>query len=95
MTFIVNGYDYEDGKERRFNAREVHLENIKKMKAEGKILYAAAMLKGEDMCGSTLILEMDSKADVDAYLDQEAYVVQKVWERVEVIPCKVPPMFRC
>lgn len=97
MNFIVNGYDYTDEKalERRMAARDAHMANIKDMKASGEILFAAAKLNEQgDMCGSTMILEMESRQDVDHYLEREAYIKEKVWEKVEVIECKVPPIFK-
>ncbi len=97
MTFIVNGYDYTDDQAlaRRQEAREAHLEGAKNMKASGTLVYAVAMLNEEgNMCGSTMIMEMENRQAVDAWLDEEPYVKGKVWERVEVIPCAVPPLFR-
>lgn len=97
MNFIVTGFDYTDEKalERRMAAREAHVENIKAMKAKGEILYAAARLNDAgEMCGSVMFLEMDDRAAVDAYLEEEAYVKQKVWEKVDVVACKIPPLFK-
>lgn len=97
MTFIINGYDYTDDKalERRMKAREAHMSNIRIMKEKGKILFAAAMLNEQDqMCGSTMILEMASREEVDSYLSMEPYIEDNVWERVEVKECKVPDLFR-
>lgn len=97
MNFIVNGYDYTDEKalDRRMKARQAHMANIEDMKAKGEILFAAAKLNDKgDMCGSTMILEMSSKSDVEKYLENEAYVKEKVWEKVEILECKVPPLFR-
>lgn len=96
MNYIITGYDYKDDKalERRMAVREEHMKNIEAMKNEGKILYAAAMINDQDqMCGSTLFVEM-TKEEVDAYLEIEAYIKGKVWETVDVTPCKIPPLFR-
>lgn len=97
MNFIVTGYDYKDPQalERRMTARTDHMENIKAMKAKGEILFAAAMVNhAGDMCGSTMILEMEDEAAVQAYLEGEAYMIGKVWEDVKITPCKVPDLFR-
>ncbi len=48
----------------------------------------------DEMCGSTMILEMDSRADVEVYVKNEAYVLGRVWDTVEIVECKVPPLFR-
>ena len=36
------------------------------------------------MKGSVLILDFPSRADLDAYLASEPYVVENVWEKVEI-----------
>jgi uncharacterized protein YciI len=97
MNFIVNGYDYKDkdALERRMAAREGHMAGIQTLVSNGQILYAAAMInEKEEMCGSCIIMEMPNKAAVEAYLKEEAYIVGKVWEKVDIIPCKIPPLFR-
>lgn len=97
MNYIVNGYDYKDANamERRLEARELHLKGIEELKNYGNILYAAAMLnENGDMCGSTLIMEFENPSELDGWLEVEPYIVNKVWEKVDVIPCKVPTMFR-
>lgn len=97
MNFIVNGYDFTDDQalERRMLAREAHMAGIVSMTEKGQLLMAAAKLNTKgDMCGSTMILEMESRAAVEAYLENEPYIRQKVWERVEIIDCKVPPLFK-
>lgn len=96
MYFIINAYDYKDpdSLERRMGARQEHMKNIELMKARGQVIMAAAMLDDEDnMCGSTMVLNMDSRLAIDAYLEGEAYVQGKVWETIEIIPCKIPGMF--
>lgn len=97
MNFLVTGYDYKDKEalERRMAVRELHMDNIVSMKEKGEILYAAAMLNNDgDMCGSTLILELESRQAAEAYVENEAYVKGKVWEKVEIVECKVPPLFK-
>ena len=39
--------------------------------------------------GSVLILEFDNREQVDAYLANEPYVIEKVWEDVKVEPLNV------
>lgn len=96
MTFIVNGYDYTDegALARRLEARELHMAGINRMYESKEVLYAAAMLnKNEEMCGSVLIVDFESRDALDNWLKEEAYVINKVWDKIEVIPCKVPPLF--
>lgn len=96
MNFIVNGYDHTDehALERRMKVRDAHMAGIKEMFEYKKVLYAAAMLNEAGyMCGSTLIVDFENREELDEWLEVEPYVKDRVWERVEVIPCKVPPMF--
>jgi len=96
MQFLVVGYDGTDleAGNRRLAVRDKHLELANKMRIEGKLLYAAAMLdENEKMIGSTLIMDFASREDLDKWLEAEPYVTGKVWENIEVQPCKVPGMF--
>ena len=52
MNYMVIGRDYADAAERRQEQRTAHLEGVKKMKEEGTILYAVAMLEEGKMVGS-------------------------------------------
>ncbi len=96
MQFLVIAYDGTDDKalERRMAAREPHLAGIVKMKEAGTAVYGVAILNDrEQMIGSVLVVDFPSRADVDAWLKSEPYVVGDVWRKIEVLPAKVPPMF--
>jgi uncharacterized protein YciI len=94
MQFLVLAYDAEDALERRKLAREEHLKLGDKMKAEGSLLYAAALLNDEgDMAGSAMVVEFASQEDISGWLDIEPYVQGHVWENVEIVACKVGPSF--
>ena len=96
MQFLVIGYDGTDDKapERRLAVREAHLAGVTKMKEEGKAVYGVAILNDrEQMIGSALVVDFPTRADVDAWLKSEPYVVGDVWRKIEVFPARVPPMF--
>jgi uncharacterized protein len=96
MQFLVIAYDGTDEKalDRRMASRQAHLAGIEKMKAEGKAIYGIAILgEGDKMIGSVLVVDFPSRADLDAWLKAEPYVTGKVWQRIEVHPARVPPMF--
>ncbi len=96
MQFVVTGYDGNDEKamERRLSVREEHMKLVDTMKNEGKHLYAAALLdENEKMIGSVLIVDFPTREALDGWLKIEPYVVGDVWRRIEITPCKVPPMF--
>jgi len=96
MQFVVTGYDGTDEKasERRFSVRDEHLKLAESMKKEGKFLYAAALLdENESMIGSVMIVDFNSRKELDEWLDIEPYVTGGVWQKIEVSSCKVPPLF--
>ena len=96
MQFVVIGYDGEDEQalERRLAAREAHLAMGDRMRDDGTMLYRAAILDDEEkMVGSVIVLEMDSRADVDRWLSEEPYVRGDVWKKIEVRPARVGPSF--
>ncbi len=96
MQFLVIGYDGTDDQaaERRLAVREAHLAGVTKMKEEGKAVFGVAILNArEQMIGSVLVVDFPTRADVDAWLKTEPYVVGDVWRKIEVVPARVPPMF--
>jgi uncharacterized protein len=96
MQFLVIAYDGTDNKalERRLAARDAHLAGIVRMKEEGKAIHGVAILNDrEQMIGSALVVDYPTRADVDAWLKTEPYVVGDVWRKIEVLPARVPPIF--
>jgi uncharacterized protein YciI len=96
MHFIITGHDGSDDQalERRMNVREEHMHGVAEMMKQKKLLYAAAMLDDAGtMIGSTMIVDFESREALDHYLESEPYVTGKVWEKIDVKPCKIPPVF--
>ena len=94
MQFLVTGHDGTDSEAgaRRQAAREGHLRLGDEMRVRGEALYAAALLNDAGaMVGSVMVVEFASREGVDAWLKVEPYVLGKVWERVDVRPCRVAP----
>ena len=96
MHFIITGHDGTDDKamERRMSVREEHMLGVAEIVKQKKLLYAAAMLDDDGtMIGSTMIVDFESRAELDRYLETEPYVTGRVWEHIDVTPCKIPPVF--
>jgi uncharacterized protein YciI len=91
--FLVLAYDYTDAEApaRRQAARPTHLEKLKPLLEQGAVHSAGAILdaSGARVIGSALVMEMTSRADLDAWVQNEAYTKARVWERVEVTPLRV------
>jgi uncharacterized protein YciI len=91
MPFIVTAHDFPNALEKRMAARQAHLDALAGMKAEGKVLYAAALLNDNgDMAGSMLVVDLPDAAAIEAWLANEPYILQGVWDksRITIQPCR-------
>jgi uncharacterized protein len=96
LQFVVIGSDGTDegALERRMATRDAHLAVISESVANGKqLMGAATMDENGKMNGSVMVMNFESREELDAWLAREPYVTGKVWDKVEVIPCKVPEIF--
>lgn len=96
MQFTLLAYDGVDAEApaRRMAAREAHLDTIAQYQAHGNMLLGAALIDGAGhMIGSVIVADFPSREALDAWLAEEPYVKHKVWERVDVIPCRLGPSF--
>ena len=83
MQFFIKAYDGEGMLAKRMEVRPRHLEG---MKALGKQIIVAGGLLDEEgrIKGSALVMEFPDRAALDAYLAGEPYVVEGVWQKIEV-----------
>ena len=95
MHYLVIGYDHpgETGRQRRAAAREAHLAQLGTATSARPLFGAAVLNESGEMVGSMLVMDAASRADLQAWLDEEPYVVSDVWREVKVQPCQVPPVF--
>lgn len=83
MQFLVKAYDGAGKLDKRMEVRPRHLEG---MAALGKHVICAGGLLDEEgkMKGSALIMEFEDRNELEAYLAKEPYVLEHVWEKIEV-----------
>ena len=80
---MIKALDGEGKLAKRMEVRPRHLEGMEKLRSN--IICAGGLLDDEGkMKGSVLILDFPSRAELDSYLAAEPYVVEQVWEKVEV-----------
>ena len=83
MQFVIKAYDGAGLLERRMAVRPRHVEGMARMAEH--ILCAGGMLdEAGKMMGSVLVVEFRGREELDAYLAQEPYVTEHVWERIEI-----------
>ena len=93
MVLAYDGRD-EGALERRLAAREEHLNLAREMAANGTWLMGTAILDDEGrMIGSMIICDYPSRADLDAWLENEPYVLGEVWQKIKIERAQVAPFW--
>ena len=83
MQLLINAYDGEGMLEKRMEVRPRHLEGMKTLSKQ--IIAAGGLLDEEGkMKGSALVMEFPDRTALDDYLANEPYVVEGVWQKIEV-----------
>jgi uncharacterized protein len=92
QQYLIHAYDYTDEQalDRRMTARPAHLELVAKLKSTGNFVLGGAILdENGKMIGSNLVVQFETKEELDAYQAEEPYIKGKVWEKIEVTPFRV------
>ena len=86
--FVVRAYDGKGMLEKRLEVRPRHLEGMERIRQH--VVCAGGLLDDEGkMKGSMLVMEFESHQELDEYLANEPYVLEHVWEKIEVEPINV------
>ena len=95
MQYIIIAKDYKrNGLKNRLAVRKEHIKLGDRLKAEGKLLFGVALLdRNGQMTGSVYIMDFYNRKELDGWLKTEPYVTGKVWQKIEINPCKVGPSF--
>jgi len=81
--FVVRAYDGAGKLPKRMEVRPRHLEGMDRIREH--VVCAGGLLDDEGlMKGSLLVMEFESREELDAYLAQEPYVLEHVWEKIEI-----------
>lgn len=81
--FVVRAYDGKGMLDKRLEVRPRHLESIERIRKH--VVCAGGLLDEEGkMKGSLLVMEFESRQELDKYLANEPYVQEQVWEKIEV-----------
>lgn len=88
MQFIIKAYDGPNMLDKRMAVRPRHLEG---MKALGdQVIVAGGLLDDAgSMKGSALVMEFPDRTALDEYLAREPYVVEGVWQKIDIEPINV------
>lgn len=88
MQFLIRAYDGEGKLDKRMEVRPRHLEGMKKLSEH---IISAGGLLDEDgkMKGSALIMDFESRKELDDYIANEPYVLENVWDKIVIEPINV------
>lgn len=89
MTYLILGYDGDDdgAPARRAAVRDTHLDGIRPLVDDGRMVIGGAILDAEGtMRGSMMVLEADDEAEARRIVEADIYVREGVWVRWEIHP---------
>jgi uncharacterized protein len=93
MWYVIYGTDVPNSLERRLGARAAHLDRLKKLQDEGRLLLAGPFpaVDSNDpgpagFSGSLIVAEFDSLADAEHWAKADPYVLAGACASVTVKP---------
>ena len=93
MWYVITGEDIPDSLEKRLEARPAHIQRIKELQEEGRLLVAGPLpaIDSEDpgpagFSGSLIIAMFDSLEAAKAWAEADPYMVEGVFSAVSVKP---------
>ena len=95
MFYIIYSEDVENSLALRLSVREDHLDRLRTLQAQGKLLVAGPCpaIDSENpgdagFTGSVIIAEFDSLVAAQQWADQDPYIAAGVYKNVTVKPYK-------
>lgn len=95
MLYVIYSEDVSDSLEKRAAARPAHIERLKNLHEQGRMLIAGPTpaIDSEDpgaagMTGSLLVVEFETLEDAKIWADADPYVAAGVYKSVTVKPFK-------
>lgn len=95
MLFLIIGRDGRDAAApgRRMAARPAHLERVAPMAADGTLVVGGALLDAAgDMVGSAAVIDVPDEAAARAWIAEDPYAKQGVWQDIEIHPYRIAPL---
>lgn len=93
MLYLIYGTDLEHSLEQRLAVRPQHLERLRQLQDEGRLLIAGPLpaIEAEDpgpagFTGTLVIADFDDRDAAESWVASDPYVTAGVFARVEVKP---------
>jgi uncharacterized protein YciI len=95
MWYVIFSQDIENSLQKRLSVREQHLQRLKSLQEQGRLLTAGPMpaIDSENpgeagFTGSTVIAQFDSLEQAQTWANQDPYIEAGVYQNVIVKPFK-------
>ncbi len=88
MFFVITCHDKPDSEALRKQTRPSHLEYLAGHEGALKVVGPLLTADGTGSCGSLIIMEAGSEADVKRFADHDPYAVAGLFESVSIRPWK-------
>jgi uncharacterized protein len=96
MVFVVIVHDGTDAEalQRRMAARPRHFARVEPYARSGELVAGIALLDAPDgkMIGSVVLLDLPDEAAVRAWLADDPYTKEGVWQDVTILPGRIAPL---
>ena len=83
MKFVILGKDGPEGAVKRPLHREAHLQRLEQWAQQGKVILAGPLT---DKTGSLIVVEANSLEEVQAFANEDPYMIHGVFQKVTVHP---------
>ncbi len=89
MAYAIIAFDGDDPT-RRQAVRDRHLAVITEWAREGRLVLGTPLFDAAwRPVGSLMVLAVEDKAGLDAYLAAEPFATERVWSRIATHPCRI------
>ncbi|MFC0336230.1 hypothetical protein SAMN05421848_1190 [Kushneria avicenniae] len=90
FTLMARDYTDEGALQRRMGCREEHLKALRELYHQGHFISGGVILDDDGrMIGSNAHFQFEDRAAMDAWLETEPYVRDRVWEHIEIREIKL------
>jgi hypothetical protein len=88
MLFAIIAEDVQDSLAARIQARPAHVERLKALEAESRLVLAGPHphINGEGFSGSLIVAEFSDLATAKAWADIDPYITAGVYDKVTIKP---------
>jgi len=89
FVIVANDGPAAGTQERRLAVRPEHMDGLRRLRIEGRLSGGGGILDDTGrMIGSILVCDFPDRTALDAYLREEVYARERVWQDISVYPLR-------